>query len=323
VRRLIAAAACCGALVAATAGTGLSGASYSSSRSNPGETFVAAADWTAPAVSASVIAKSTGGTAGAVHASGSYFVYANVADTGSPASGTTSVTADLSALTTGATAVALTAGSFAVGGVSYGYRSAAQSVGSGVTAGTKAFTVATSDAAGNTATRTGLSVIVDNTAPAGSDVQTVDVGGTAGQPQTGDRLILSYTETIEASTILAGWNGSSTNVVVHMDGGTLSHNVLSVWNAGNSSQLPLGSVDMGSGAFALLGGTFGASGTPSTMSQSGSTITVTLGTPSFSLGLPAGTTTLKWTPASGPTDIAGNGIGTAQVTESGTLDKDF
>jgi hypothetical protein len=323
VRRLLLAAACCAAPAAAIAGTGFSGASYTSSGANPGTAFTAAADWTAPTVSASVIAKSAGGTAGAVRAGGSYFVYANVADSGNPASGTSTVAADASALTAGATATAMTSGSFSVGGVSYGYRSGPLTVGAGVTAGTKAYGVTTVDAAGNTATRSDLSVTVDNTAPAGADVQSADGGGTTGQPQAGDRVILTYTEPLEPSTVLAGWDGSATNVVVRMNGGTLTNNVLTVWNAANSSQLPLGSVDLGSGAYAALGATFGASGTPSTIAKSGSTITVTLGTASLTLSAVLANTTMKWTPASGPTDIAGNGISTAQVTESGAGDRDF
>lgn len=321
--RRLAVAAACGAALAA-AGVGISGASFTSSSSNPGDAFAAAPDWTAPTASASVIGKSSGGTPGFVRAGGSYFVYANVSDTGNPASGTSTVTADASALTSGATAVSLSSGSFSAGGVSYGYRSGSLTAGAGVTEGAKAYTVSATDAAGNSGTRSGLSVTVDNTAPAGSDIQTVDGGGTAGQPQAGDKVIFTFTEPIEPSTVLSGWSGASTNVVVHIDAPLLGTNHLSVWNSSNSSQLPLGSVDLGSGGYsALVNATFGASGTASTMAMSGSTITVTLGTPSLTLSAVLTNTTMKWTPASGPTDLAGNAISTAQVTESGAADKDF
>jgi hypothetical protein len=53
-----------------------------------------------------------------------YRLYANIADAGNPPAGISSVTADLSAVTSAATAVPLTAGSYVVGGVAYGYRSA-------------------------------------------------------------------------------------------------------------------------------------------------------------------------------------------------------
>src|SRR5262249_29243912 len=106
----------------------------------------------------------------------------------------------------------------------------------------------------------------------------------------------------------SGWTGASTNVVVHIDAPLLGTNHLSVWT---SSQLPLGSVDLGSGGYStLVNATFGASGTPSTMAMSGSTITVTLGTPSLTLSTVLTATTMRWTPASGPTDLAGNAIST-------------
>ena len=44
----------------------------------------AAPDWVAPTVSATVISKSPGYSAGFVKQGGTYFVYANVADAGNP-----------------------------------------------------------------------------------------------------------------------------------------------------------------------------------------------------------------------------------------------
>ena len=72
----------------------------------------------APRVSTSVIAKSTGGRDGKIKQGGTYHVYANVTGSGNPPAGLASLTADVSAITTGQTAVALTNGSYTVGGQS-------------------------------------------------------------------------------------------------------------------------------------------------------------------------------------------------------------
>ncbi len=78
-------------------------------------------DSVAPTVTAAAIAKTQGGTAGFVKQGGTYYVYANVTDGGS---GVATVTANVSTVTTGQTAAALSSGSFVVGGVTYNYRSA-------------------------------------------------------------------------------------------------------------------------------------------------------------------------------------------------------
>ena len=66
------------------------------------------------------------GSTGFVKQGQSYFVYANVSDTGNPASGVSTVTANVCNVTsTSCSAVALASGSFTVNSVSYNYRSAA------------------------------------------------------------------------------------------------------------------------------------------------------------------------------------------------------
>ena len=81
----------------------------------------------------------------------------------------------------------------------------------------------------------------------------------------------------------------------------------------------------------LLGGSvsFGASGTPSTMTMSGN---VVHGRPRHlqldllvdpSRGMAGGTGTSVWTPAATPYDRAANPMSTAPATESGAADRDF
>ena len=313
-------------------------AAFASRTANEGNVVQAASDFRAPAVGTVAIAKAAGGSAGFVKAGGEYFVYANVAaDTGAPASGIASVKANVNALTSGSTAVSMSAGSFTADKVSYGYRSAALAA-SAVAEGVKAFTVTATDVAGNANTKEG-SVTVDNTAPKSSDVQTTNVGGgTTGLAEQGDTLVFSFSEPVEPALILAGWDGSATSVVVRVnDNGLLGlpagNDSVQVWNAANSTVLPLGTVDLGRSDYAsgVLGGSFrfGATGTPSTMTMSGSTVTVTFGTYNSTIivdaarGIAAGTGTMVWTPVATPYDRAANTMATTTASESGAADKDL
>ena len=312
-------------------------ASFSSRADSPGNSVTAASDFRAPQVTAVALAKASGGTPGFVKQGSGYFVYANVAaDTGNPASGTASVTADAGNFTTGATTVSLVAGSYSAGGVSYNYRSASLLANASLTQGAKSLTVTATDKALNSVSLAG-SATVDNTAPAAADVQTTNVG-TNGLAEAGDSLVLSFSEPIEPASILAGWSGAATSVVVRInDNGLLGlpigNDSVQVWNAANSAALPLGTVDLGRSDYVagLLGGSvrFGASGTASTMTMSGNTVTIVLGTYNATLIVdPARTTagangTASWTPVAGPYDRAENAISTAPVTESGTADKEF
>jgi hypothetical protein len=102
-----------------------------------------------------------------------------------------------------------------------------------------------------------------------------------------------------------------------------------VFDAGDTTRLPLGAVVLGRQDYVLglFGGElarFGATGTPSTMAMSGSAVTITLGTMS---GGPAqtalGNGTMSWTPSATATDRAGNAGSTAPATESGAGDREF
>ncbi len=322
-RLSIAAAAASFLVGVMVAGVGSTLGRFSATTSNAPDSFAAAADWVAPTVSATIIAKTAGGTPGAIHKGGTYFVYANVSDTGNPASGVASVTANVSSISSGQTAVAFSAGSFTIGGVTYGYRTASVTADANLGAGTATYAITSTDAAGNAGTQTGFTVTVDNTAPAGSDVQTSNgAGGTAGKPELGDSLTFTFTEAIDPNSVLAGWTGASTNVVVRIIQG-VPHDTFQVWNATNTSQLPLGTVDLGGTGYVLGTVTFGALGTPSTMVRTGSTITITLGTASGTVLLAAVPGTMTWPPSSTPTDAAGNACSTTTVSESGALDVEF
>jgi hypothetical protein len=297
---------------------------FTASTPNAGNSITAAADFRAPTASASAIGKTAGGVVGQIKKGGTYYVYANVSDSGNPASGVSAVSANVNSITSGTTAAALSAGSFSAGGVSYGYRSAALTAGTGLAAGSYSYSLTLTDTAGNSTTQTGFSVTVDNTVPAGTNVQTVNGGTTNGLAEAGDKITFSFSKPIDPNSILSGWSSGSTNVVVRLNNGTGSNNdTVTVFNATNATQLPLGSVNLGRADYTSSNLTFGATGTASSMTMSGSTITVTLGTQSAAAITAGATGTMTWTPSASATDAAGNATSTTAVTESGAADREF
>ncbi len=273
-----------------------------------------AVDAQPPVVQAAVIQKTQGGSAGYVKQGGTYRVYANVADAGSSVS---SVTADVSQVTAGQTAVVLTAGTWVVDGVTYGYRSAALTADNPLAEGAKAFSVTATDANGHATTQGGFTVTVDNTPPSGADVQTANAsGGTVGRAETGDTITFTFSEPIEPGSILAGWDGGPTTVTLRL-----------VNNGGGdriqirvgATTLPFGTVNLGRTDYTATTRNF----TGSTMEMTGSSITVTLGTPSGAVGTAAGNGTITWTPSTTPYDRAANACLATAVTESGAADPEF
>ena len=279
-----------------------------------------------PVVAAATIARTGGGTAGYIKQGGTYYVYANLTGSGTPPAGVSSVTADVSAVSSGQTAATLTSGSYTAGGQSYNYRSAPLTANALLTAGSKSFTVSLTDL-GATKTQTSYSVTVDNTAPTGSAIQTANAGGgTAGRAELGDTITLTYSEAIDPNSLFSGWDGSSMNVAVLLiDGGTYSDDTIQVWDVPRITQIPFGTIDLGRKDYLTQHSldVFGVTGTQSTMVMSGSTITITLGSPSVTADTAASTGAMTWTPSPSATDRAGNATSTGTVNEGGTADKEF
>jgi hypothetical protein len=295
---------------------------YTDNAASDGNELVAAADWAAPSASASVIGKSQGGVPGYVKQGGTYMVYANVSDSGAPASGIASVSANASAITTAQTAAALSSGSFPAGGVTYSHRSATLTANGTLAAGTYSYSLTSKDVVGNSRTQSGYTVIVDNTAPTAADIQTANkTGGTVGRPEIGDSITYTFSEPIDPHSILANWTGAATSVVVRIT--NAAGDPLTVFNAANASQLPLGSVGLGRNDYVNASATFGASGTASTMTQSGNSITITLGTASSGPTTTSTNGTMSWTPSASAFDRAGNAETTTARSETGSADREF
>lgn len=307
--RVLAVAA--GAIALGTLGGGVAFAAFSGTTTNPANTFSAAPDFVAPTSAGSVIMRNGGNAPGGIKQGAAYYVYAGISDSGNPSSGIASVTADVSAITSGKTADALTStgGPWTVAGTSYNYRSANVLTAGSPLSGAKSYSLALADSASNSATASGYTVTADNTQPAASDIQGV-AGGTAGAIDPGDKLVYTYSEAIDPTTIKAAWDGTSTAITVTIN----SSNPGVLTTSAN-----LGSVDLGQKAYNSGTATFNA-----TMTMSGAAVTVTLGTQTGGGGsraMSAGT--LTWTPAAAALDPAGNACTTTAKAETGASDADF
>jgi hypothetical protein len=323
-------------VLSAGALVGTTYAGFTGQTSNTGNRVTAAPDFRAPTASASLIVKSQtpGSALGYIKQGGTYRVYATVSDTGNPASGTSTVTANVSVFSTGITAAPLTAGSYTVGGVTYNYRSAVLTASTPVAEGAKSYTLGLRDVAANNGTSASYNVVLDNTAPAATDVQTTN-SGTAGRPTNGDKMIYTFSEPIDPDTIKSGWDGSSTAVWAEvLDGGSgllglglgAGNDVFTVEPSGGGTPLPL-TVGMGTDDYAydiliVLRVACDATFHSSTMAMTGNTVTVTLG---GSGGCPrtSGAGTMTYAPTAGATDRAGNALPTTQRSETGGNDADF
>jgi hypothetical protein len=317
-RRAPAAAAASLALVVVVA-TGVAVASFTDRSSNP-QTVSAVPDFLPPTASRSAIAKTQGGTAGYIKQGGTYYVYANVADAGNPASGISTVTADVSNVTTGQTAVALTSGSFSVGGLTYNYRSASLTANSTLSAGSKSYSLRMTDVAGNAQTQTGFSVTVENGGFTGSDWLSVNkTGGVNGKAEQGDTVTFVYNKAPEPDSVLSGWTGGNQSVTVKL---VDSNNVETLTVLSGSSTLPLGSVNT-NGDYVSKNNTVNF--TSSTMSLSGNNVSITLGTPDVTSSLKTdnNNNTPVWSPNASVYDRADNPVSTTNVSQGLPARKQF
>ncbi len=268
-----------------------------------------------PVVATVAIAKTTGYTPGFIHQGGTYTVYANVTDA-APSSGIATVTANVGNITTGSTAVAMTAGSYTVAGASYNYQ-AALTADAVLAAGSKTFSVTATDAAGNVSAVKNGSVTVDNTAPSATNVQTTNGGGTAGKIEVNDVITYTFSEQMDPGSVLTGWDGTATTVTLRLTDNAAGDYIL-VYDAANTTLLPLNQLKLGRTDYVNANSTI-----TGTMTLSGSTITITVASVGAGITTAAGTGTMQWVSNAGMYDRAGNACPPATVNESGAADKDF
>ena len=113
-------------------------------------------------------------------------------------------------------------------------------------------------------------------------------------------------------------------VVLVTNGSGSDSDIMTFRNGANTTQLNLGTLDLDDRFYVTGDVTFGLTGTPSTIVQSGSTITVTLGSVSDASKLGTGKkSNMSWTPGVGATDPRGTTfLPAATGTETGN-DIDF
>jgi hypothetical protein len=293
------------ALAACVLTVAFSAASFTDTKKNP-QTVSAAADFLAPTVSASAIGKSQGGLDGTIKPGGTYYVYANVSDPGNPASGIASVKANVSSVTAGQTAVALSTsgGPYTVDGASYNYRSAQLTAGSGIATGPKSYKLTLADSAGNSAESGEYTVTVAaNSAFKGSGFAAENDSGAESTPDKGDLVVYTFNKEPDPYSIVSGWNGSGTKSVTVSIANNSSNDTLSVSGA------TIGTVAL-DGDFTASSASFSGS----SLSISGSTVTIVLGTASGSVKANTAKSKPVWTPSGSVFDLVGNLCSTATVT---------
>jgi hypothetical protein len=172
---------------------------------------------------------------------------------------------------------------------------------------------------------------VDNSPFRALDAQTVNGGATAGKLDAGDQLLLTYSGTLQTTSISAGWTSGSLAVQLRARDG----NLLGLGNTGDTldvlrsgTVLPLGSVNMKQEYVkASKTVTFNATLTATATTINGApatVVTVTLGTVASGTGARGGNpSSMVWTPSSAATSTSGQACAVTPVTETGAIDRDF
>jgi hypothetical protein len=294
-------------------------AAFSATTTDGANRFVAAADWEPPYVTRTAVAKTVGYLAGSIRQGAQFYVYAQIDDGGNPPTGVGSVTANVSAFSTGGAAVTMVPGAFSVQGVPYNHRSAARTAITPMANGTRTYSFTMADLAVpvDSQTQTGFTVIVDNTGPAPVNMTSTNrVGGTVGRAELGDTVTYTWNSPIDPESLLPGWDGGSPTTVT-----------VRIQNFGNNDRLrvrgPAGNLNFGIVALQknYVPGTRNFTGSAITML--GNTVTIVLGAPSGTTNLVTVATPTTWQASTGAYDAAGNACSNTTITGSGSPRIDF
>ncbi len=295
-------------------------AAFSATTTDGANQFVAKADWEPPHVTRTVVAKTPGYLGGKIHQGGQFYVYAQIDDGGNPPAGVGIVTADVSAFSTGGTAIAMTAGGFSVEGVLYNYRSAVRTAINPMAAGTRTYSITMADIVAptpNSQTQTGFTVTIDNTAPAPVDMTSANrPGGTVGRAEQGDSITYTWSEPIDPDSLVPGWNGGSPTTVTVQIQNKGPNDLLLVQGAA-------GTLNFGTVALQQNYAQGTRDFTGSTITMLGNAVTIVLGTPSGATNLVTVLTPTTWQASAGAYDAAGNACSTTTITGSGSPRIDF
>ena len=249
--------------------TGLTSALFSGSEPVDGNTFTTVPDWTAPTTTSATLLNDVGNN-GYLRQGSAYEACANVTDQGNPPSGVDTVTEDLavagSVITTGASSVPLSGGSFTCDGQSFNYKTGTQTADASIPEGPRTFQVTATDVEAHQASSV-WSVIIDNTRATPTAFATTNIE-TSGILESGDAFTVTTSEsTIDLDRIVQGWDGSPLSTGVELkvfnnggefggdDGVTLCYNGSGSQcsAAGNGTNNILGRIDLGSKKYVVGG----------------------------------------------------------------------
>jgi chitinase len=184
--------------------------------------------------------------------------------------------------------------------------------------GTYTAVVTQTDTSGNTGTSNANTFTVDTTKPTASQVTAANkAGGTAGKIEAGDTLTFAYSEAIAPNSVWSGWNGSATTV--HIRFTSAGNDTITVLTVANGTGINLGSVAT-NGDYVTATATFNAT---MAMSSDGTSVVLTLGTPSNVSSSASPGRNMTWTVGAGITDLAGNTITTPATYNQTNSDVDF
>jgi Big-like domain-containing protein len=287
------------ALLAAAAAVQGSQATFTASKTNSGSSFVTAAKFpptvtvTAPANGAATNDTTPTLSGTADNATGDSTSVTIKIYSGSTATGTAvqTLTATRSGTSWSKTASALAQGTYTV--------QATQT-----------------DTSLNTGTSNANTFNVDTTAPTAVSISGENkAGGTAGKIEAGDTLTYTYSEAMAPASLLTGWSGAST--AVHIRFTSSGNDTITVLTTANAA-ISLGSLATNAD-YVSATVTFNAT---MAMSSDGTTVVVTLGTPSSVNASASPGRNMSWTPSASAKDLAGNAASTTAYSETSS-DVDF
>ena len=183
--------------------------------------------------------------------------------------------------------------------------------------GTYTAVVTQTDTSGNTGTSNANTFTVDTTAPAATNITGANTtGGTAGKIESGDTLTYTYSEAVTPASVWTGWSGVST--AVHIKFTSSGNDTITVLTTANATSIKLGSVATNAD-YVTTTTTFNAT---IAMSSDGTSVIVTLGTPSNVSASANVGRNMSWTPTASVKDLAGNAASTTAYSETNS-DVDF
>lgn len=192
--------------------------------------------------------------------------------------------------------------------------------------------VRATDTTGNVSVPAETTLTIDRSGPTAAAVASSNRGATLRRIEAGDQLTLTFSEPIAPSSLIAGWNGTGTQNITIRQANSSTNDSLSFYNSANSVRLPLGSVTLGRGDYVTGNVVWGsaAAALRSTLTMSGTTLTLTFGTPDQPARVTTATATgnMSWTPRTGVTtgtgitDLVGN-FGTTTARTESDNDNDF